>query len=168
MAVVKEWACLEHGPFESSHPICPNFGCDSKNVVREIRTAPAMRSDGMKKFDAGIRRSSDLMGGANFRTAREGEASFGGQAARDAGTEVLWGNESKAKLGKSFAELTNLAAKPLEVKKRDGSGTLRLDRNNAMREAAMEAGITRRRLPRAAELTREPGTKPDVVKAIIE
>lgn len=152
MAVMKEWNCLEHGEFESTHAICPASGCESRAVKQEFRTPPTIRSGTMKRFDAGIRRSSDMMGGKNFRTAKAGEASFGGDAGKENGMQVLWGDESRKVLGQSFAQLSANAHKPLVVPKRDGSGNLVLEKNNAMREAATEMGITRRRLPQAAEV----------------
>ena len=159
MAVLKEFSCIEHGPFEGSHPICPASGCDSSAVSQEFRTAPTIGSGFVKRFDAGIRKSSDMMGGKNFRTARAGEAAYGGDAAKETGLGVLWGDESRKVLGRSFAELTQVAAKPLEVRKRDGSGTIRMDRNNGMREAVAATGLTGRRLPRAADVTAEPSAK---------
>jgi hypothetical protein len=152
MAVIKEFVCIEHGEFESTHAICPGSGCDSRHVKQEFRTPVTIRSSTMKRFDAGIRRSSDMMGGKNFRTAKAGEASFGGDVGKQNGMQVLWGDESRKVLGQSFAQLSANAHKPLVVPKRDGSGNLVLEKNNAMREAATEMGITRRRLPLAAEV----------------
>jgi hypothetical protein len=40
MAILKEWRCLGHGPFENFDGKCPK-GCPSSLVQREIRTAPA-------------------------------------------------------------------------------------------------------------------------------
>lgn len=168
MAVVKEWTCLEHGEFDSTHPICPNFRCESKFVKQEFRTPVSIGTQFKKRFDAGIRKSADMMHISNFRTAREGEAAYGGDKAKELGMEVLWGDESKKKMGKSFAELTGIAQKPLIVQKRDG-GELRLDRNNAMREAANEAGITRRAVPKAHEVTvvaKEHKRAPNVVQSL--
>jgi len=54
----------------------------------------------------------------------------------------------------------------LVIEKRDGSGTLRLDRNNAMREAATEAGITRRRLPKAGEVAADVATPREKAQAL--
>jgi len=47
MAVLKEFACAAHGPFEEfvsddEIPRCP-MGCSKRFVVREIRTAPTGR-----------------------------------------------------------------------------------------------------------------------------
>lgn len=160
MGVIKEWECIEHGVFERTHPICPEFGCESASVVRVFITPPHIGTRMVRQFEAGIRKSSDMMGGANFRTARPGENAFGGQAAKDAGTELLWGDQAvKKTMGRSFAELTGIAQQPLvlkddkgQVRRRPDGSELRLDRNNAMREAATEMGITRRRLPLAGEL----------------
>lgn len=95
MSVVKEWKCSEHGPFDCSDPICPALGCRSQDVVREFRTPPMLRSGMVKQHDKGIRELSDRMGGANFRSAKEGEASFGGTV----GSSLLWGNDAAKFLG---------------------------------------------------------------------
>jgi hypothetical protein len=138
---------FEHGEFESSHGICPNFGCDSKHVTQEFRTPVQIRSGAMKRFDAGIKQSSQMYGINNFRSAREGEAAFGGDAGKKAGMEVLWGDKEVSKtMGVGMAQLIQKAHVPLTVRGHT------LTRNNALREAATEAGITRRRLPRAGEV----------------
>lgn len=72
MGVLKEFVCIVHGEFESSHPICPNYGCDSKGVSQEFRTPVRIGTQFRKAFDAGIRKSSEMMGGKNFRTAKAG------------------------------------------------------------------------------------------------
>jgi hypothetical protein len=166
MAVLREWACLEHGPFEGSHAICPALGCDSRAVSQEFRTPVGIRSGLTKRTDAGIRKSVDMYGLGNVRSAREGEASYGGDKGKELGMEVLWGNDVQKKMGRSFAEMTGVAQRPLIVKKRDGSGTLRLDQNNAMRQAATELGITRRVVPQAAEVSGDKGTRKEAAKAL--
>lgn len=158
MAILKEWCCLEHGPFDGSHAICPSFGCDSRAVKQEFRTPVGIKSNLTKRTDEGIRKSSDMYRINDFRSAREGEASFGGDKGKELGMEVLWGKDVEKKMGHSFAALSGQAQKPLVVPKRDGSGVLRLDKNNAMREAATEAGITRRRLPLAGEVSGDKAT----------
>ena len=164
--MIKEWACLEHGIFEGSHAICPAMGCDSRAVTQEFRTPVGIRSGLTKRTDAGIRKSSDMYGINNFRSARADEASYGGDRGKELGMEVLWGNDVQKKMGRSFAELSSAAAQPLVVNKRDGSGTLRLDKNNAMREAATELGITRRRVPHAAEVSGDKQTAKEAAKAL--
>jgi hypothetical protein len=164
--MIKEWACLEHGAFEASHAICPAFGCDSAHVTQEFRTPVGIKSAWTKRSDAGLRKSSDMYGISNFRSARPGEAAYGGDKARELGQEVLWGNDIQRKMGHSFSELTSLAAKPLVVNKRDGSGQVRLERNNAMREAATELGITRRRVPHAAEVSGAADTPKERAKSL--
>lgn len=160
MAVMKEWNCLFCGPFEGTHPICPGNGCNSEHVMQEFRTPVGSRSDWTKRTDAGLRKSSEMYGINNFKSAKAGDTSFSGRAPTGS-QQVLWGDDSKKVLGKSFAELTQVAQKPFVLQKRDGS-TVRLERNNAMREAATESNITRRRLPRAHEVSAhrsEPGSK---------
>ena len=113
-----------------------------------------------------LRKSAAMYGINNFQSAKDGEMSFAGHANKELGMEVLWGNEVNKKMGHSFAELSGLAQKPLVIEKRDGSGTLRLDRNNAMREAATEAGITRRRLPKAGEVAADVATPREKAQAL--
>lgn len=45
MAIIKEYRCAAHGPFDSTTGKCPS-GCRKSMVVREIRTAPAYRRPG--------------------------------------------------------------------------------------------------------------------------
>lgn len=100
MNIIQEWACKEHGAFECSDPICPALGCRSQNVVREFRTPPGIVSRMVRQHEKGIRELSDRMGGVNFRTAKEGEASFGG----DVGKKLLWGNDAAKFLGHPITE----------------------------------------------------------------
>lgn len=167
MAVMKEWTCLEHGPFEGTHAICPEFGCDSRGVTQEFRTPVGIRHGITSRTDAGIRKSVDMYRMGNVRSAREGEASWGGDRGKELGMEVLWGNDVQKKMGRSFAELSSAAAAPLVVPKRDGSGSLRLDRNSGMRDAATEYGLTRRAgAPRAAEVSGDIVTSKEAAKAL--
>jgi hypothetical protein len=152
MSVTKEWECMEHGTFECSHPICPALGCDSKLVKRVFLTPPNIGSSELKRFNEGIKKSADMYGINNFRTARAGEAAYGGEAAKAASTQVLWGDDIQKTLGLNMGDLTARAQQPLTVTKPDGSKET-LTRNNPMREVATELGITRRALPKAAEVT---------------
>lgn len=165
--MIKEWACLEHGAFEGSHAICPAYGCDSRAVTQEFRTPVGIRHATTSRTDAGIRKSVDMYRLGNVRSAREGEASYGGDRGKELGMEVLWGGDVQKKMGRSFAELTGIAQQPLVVPKRDGSGSLRLDKNNGMREAATEYGITRRTgAPRAAEVAGDKQTAKEAAHAL--
>jgi len=151
VAIIKEFVCISHGPFEGSHPICPAMGCDSGEVTREIRSAPAISKGKFKRFDASTRRSADLMGINDFRTGREGDVSFKGRGTEaPLGMDLLWGNEVEKKMGKSFSHLTGMAQQPLHVPMKDGVKTI--TRNNAIADMAESAGITRRALPRVAEV----------------
>jgi hypothetical protein len=158
MATLREWACLEHGEFDGTHSICPAYGCDSAHVTQEFRTPVGIGTQYTKRFDAGIRKSADMYGVNNWKSAKEGDVSFAGRADPALGQKLLWGDECKKVMGHSFAELTQVAAKPLIISKRDGSQA-RLERNNGMRDAANEVGITRRRLPQAHEVTAHKGDK---------
>lgn len=155
MAVVHDWECIEHGAFEGSHPICPNFGCESRSVVKVFLKAPGYVSGKTRRTDAGLRKSADMYKIGNFKSVRQGEVAFDGRADKNLGQEVLWGNDVQKKMGHSFSELTSIAQKPLEV-----PGTnLRLDKNNGMRDAANEIGITKRKLPAAGEVIAYRGEK---------
>jgi|HubBroStandDraft_2_1064218.scaffolds.fasta_scaffold195003_2 hypothetical protein len=59
MAVLKEFRCLAHGPFDSKEAVCPH-GCSV--VVREFRTAPAGRSAKTKTSDAALERLASRFG----------------------------------------------------------------------------------------------------------
>lgn len=50
MAIIKEWACAAHGEFEGAEGICP-WGCSSRFVRQEIRTAPAYHDGRTKRVD---------------------------------------------------------------------------------------------------------------------
>jgi len=152
MAVMREWVCLLHGEFEGTHPICPASRCNSKAVTQEFRTPVGIRSAYLKRHDAGIRKSADMYQIADFKTAKPGEVSFAGRADPTLGQKVLWGNECQKVLGHNFAELSQVAARPLCVPTKDGR-LLTLTRNNGMAEAAESAGVTRRAVPRAGEIT---------------
>lgn len=149
MGVMREWACLEHGEFEGTHPICPFMGCRSEAVTRVFLTPPSISKGKYKRFEAGLRKSSEMYGISNFKTARNGETAFEGRAtteSKDLGMEVLWGTDVEKKMGKSFAQLSTLAHQPLVV------GDKVNTRNNALAELATEAGLTSRAIPRAGEV----------------
>jgi hypothetical protein len=147
LGVVKEWNCLEHGPFESSHAICPAHGCRSRAVTQEFRTAPRVGTRMVKQFDAGIRRTVDMMRLNDLRTARAGETAFGGDKGGPTGTRVLWGDQDvRRTLGRSVGELMGLAAKPLNVRSHTNpEQVLPSPRNNGVAGAATEGGITQSR-----------------------
>lgn len=149
MAVLKEWACVDHGPFESTHPICPELGCMSESVKRVFLTVPGTMSSSTKRFDQGIRKSSDMMGGLNFRSAKPNEAAYGGDAKSAYGQEVLWGDQIQKVSGKDINTLMGEAARPMPAP--GGGETLTI--NSGLRQAATEMGITQRRIPVAGEMT---------------
>lgn len=53
MAVMKEWRCAAHGPFESPTQSCPH-GCSPSFVRREIRTVPGHVGTKTKRADWAI------------------------------------------------------------------------------------------------------------------
>jgi hypothetical protein len=151
MAVIKEWECLDHGFFESTHPICWALGCESQRVRRVFNTAPSIGSPELKRFHAGLKKSADMMGITNFRSAREGEAAYG-----NSGKGLLWGDDVQKVLGVNMDQLRAAAATPLTVTKKDGSQE-RVEKS-VMRELAAE-GMTKRVLPRPAELIQAKSDK---------
>ena len=94
MAVLHDFECADHGVFESTHPICPAFNCECEDIKKKFRPLH-IKSAMTKATDAGFRQSADAMGISNFRSARPGEASFGG----DRAGEALWGSEINRALG---------------------------------------------------------------------
>lgn len=72
MAVLKEWACLAHGAFESAEQKCPH-GCSVRFVKREFRTAPSIRHRGTSNRDALAQQLANDYGLTNL-------ANEGGQA----------------------------------------------------------------------------------------
>jgi hypothetical protein len=50
MAVLREFRCAAHGPFESKYAECPH-GCSPRFVTQEFRTAPNTMSRGVKNAD---------------------------------------------------------------------------------------------------------------------
>jgi hypothetical protein len=147
MAIMREWLCLEHGEFDGTHPICPGNGCDSAHVSQEFRTPVGIGRNSTKQFDQGLRRTAETYRIDNFKSAKAGETSFAGRA-EPGSPQVLWGDDSRKVLGKSFAELSQVAAKPFEMTTRAGKH-VKLEHNNGMRDAATNVGITRRRIPTA-------------------
>ncbi|HEX8783332.1 MAG TPA: hypothetical protein VF764_08175 [Steroidobacteraceae bacterium] len=144
MSVIKEFSCKVHGPFESTHPICLEVGCEAE-VVREFRTPPSIGSEYLKRFDKGIKQSVDMMKLGNLRTARAGEAAYG-----NGGKGMYWSDEVKTALGVDMAGLVNAASRPFKITYRDGrEETLP---KSVMRELGAD-GMTKRVLPKPAEIT---------------
>ena len=150
--IIKEFECQDHGYFESTHPICFALGCESQHVRRVFLTAPSIGSTELKRFHEGLKKSADLMGIGDFRTARAGETAYGGSA----GKGMLWGDDIKKVLGVDMGQLAAAAAVPLDVTRRDGTHE-KVDKS-VMRELAAE-GMTKAVLPRPAELIRSRGDK---------
>jgi hypothetical protein len=153
LGVIKEFKCAAHGYFEGSHAICPEFGCASVSVERVFLTPNRIGKEIHKRSYEGMRKSAEMYGISDWKTARAGETSFKGRG-QDAplGTEVLWGNEAAAKMGGvTFAQQMAAAAKPLAVERplTDPYVT----HNNGMRAAATTLGLTRSALP-PAEITK--------------
>lgn len=167
MSVMKEWICLEHGTFERTHAICPSNGCDSKHVSQEFRTPVGIGRNSTKHFDQGLRRTAETYRIDNFKSAKAGDTSFAGRSDPN-GPQVLWGDDSRKVLGKSFAELAQVAARPFEMTTRTGAH-VRLDKNNGMADAATSVGITSRRIPTAEFSAHKSETKSiERAKALVQ
>lgn len=144
MSVLKEWECPVHGDFEGTHPVCPEIGCEAE-VKQVFRTPVAIGSQVLRRFDAGIKKSVDMMGLGNLRSARAGETSYGG----DAGKGVLWGDDIQRVLGVDLKGLLAASSRPLKVTYKDGHQQTM--ETSVLKELAAE-GATRKTLPRPAEL----------------
>lgn len=151
-SVIKEWFCGEHGSFEGSHPICPNLGCESREVIREFRTAPAFKSDGTKRTDAGLRKTVDDYRLGDLKSARPGESS----KAHSRADGLLWGDDAQKFIGKPLTAAHVPAA--FDVKDESGHKSRWVD-PGGMRMVANEMGITQSVLPKA-EITGHLKDKP--------
>lgn len=145
MPIIHEWFCAQHGEFEGSHPICPHLGCDSAEVVKEHRTPPKLKSDTTKRTDAGLKRTAEMYGQSNFKSAREGESS----KANSRADGMLWGDQAAQFIGKPLTQAHQEVA--YTFKDKEGKAQQWVDRGG-MRTVASEVGITQRVLP-AAEVT---------------
>lgn len=140
--ILHDWKCPKHGVFESSHPICPSWDCESEGVEKIFLKAPGYVSDLTRRTDAGIRASADSMGLTNFRSAQPGEASHGGEL----GKKVLWGEDVKKEFPGHTMETLAAQAKAGEtVRRADGA----VEHIPAGMIQAANSGITQRVLPRA-------------------
>lgn len=139
MSVIKEWFCADHGDFEASHPICPAIGCSSKEVIREIRTAPKIGSASTKRTDAGLRRTAESYN-IDLRSAKEGESS----KVQARGSEVIWGlDNAQARIGMP-AEAMLHKPRTYEVKdKETGQMQKWVDKYGGMQHAAELVGNTK-------------------------
>lgn len=147
--VIKEWFCADHGEFEGSHPICPHLGCDSHDVIREMRTAPAVHSGVARRTDAGLRKSSEMYG-MDLKSAKEGETS----KANNRAAEMIWGLETAQK--KLGAPLMHNPATYM-VKEDSGETKTWVDRGG-MQTLVSEAGMPKNVVPKA-EITGHLGEK---------
>lgn len=72
MAVVKEYLCPGHGPFEATRPRCPH-GCTVVSE-REFRTAPAFHDGTTRRTDDLVRSQVEAFRLSNIKTnLREGD-----------------------------------------------------------------------------------------------
>ena len=80
MAVLKEFACKAHGPFEDyvsegEIPGCPK-GCSPRFVIREIRQPPKARGVVMGRLDEMQKDLAQTYGLTNLKADKEGGTSM--------------------------------------------------------------------------------------------
>lgn len=105
MAVIKEWKCPLHGPFEGSHPICPHFNCESEGITQEFRTAPKVGSDRTRRVDKTLSGLASEYGLSNM-------SNRDGKAVAD-GASMVWASPEKT-LGITKEALIQSAKTPTE------------------------------------------------------
>lgn len=89
MAVVKEFRCLAHGPFDAREARCPH-GCTT--VLREFRTAPGGRSARTKAADGALEHLAKRFGLSDMSN-RSG--SVGGSRRQRPDFSPVWGDMPK-------------------------------------------------------------------------
>ena len=101
MAILKEFICKAHGPFEEfvngeETPACPK-GCSARWVTREIRTAPAMSNPVNRNRDAMLKDAAAQFGLTDIKVDKEpGTSVMDNLRQSDAvPTATTWGDASK-------------------------------------------------------------------------
>lgn len=107
MAVIKEYSCLAHGPFEAAEPICPH-GCTTA-VKRQFFTAPGTRSAKTKASDVALERLARRFGLSDISNRKgsvmESRRGFGKIGGMD--FSPVWGTMPKGhnlEVGKGIVE----------------------------------------------------------------
>ena len=117
MAVLKEFACAAHGPFEEmvngdETPRCPH-GCSKRFVTREIRTPAATRGAVTGTLDQMQKGIADEFKLRDIKVDKEPGTSVMDNLRRSDPTKAgaFWGNPSKMNLGefKATSALTKMA-----------------------------------------------------------
>lgn len=98
MAIVREFCCRAHGPFESKrqHPRCPR-GCSAKFVVQEFRTAPPLLGARTKRIDAELSNLAKSYGLSDLKT--DGKDSVMTSLRKRPDFKPLWGQVPHAQSG---------------------------------------------------------------------
>lgn len=97
MAIVKEFRCAAHGPFEATKPKCPR-GCSARFVTQEIRTAPAFRSGSTRTADTELRNLAGTYGLSDIPSVQEGESVMQ-QLRKKPNFAPTWGQVDHAEAG---------------------------------------------------------------------
>jgi len=99
MAIVREFRCAAHGPFESTrpHPKCPK-GCSKRFVVQELRTAPGVVGMGTKHLDREFDNLARDYRLTDIRNGKDGESVMS-TLRKNPSFAPSWGNVQHAKPG---------------------------------------------------------------------
>ena len=134
--ILNDYKCPRHGIFEGSHPICPEFGCNSQGVEKvflKVNVKSAMTA----RADAGFKKSAEIYQQTDWKTAKEGELA----KANNRADLVKWGDEGAKFLGKSPTALP---------RDNSGAGALSMVQSGApdpikMAERTQESAVTQQR-----------------------
>lgn len=91
MAVIREWRCLAgHGAFEGKEAVCPVAGCTT--VIREFRTAPALKSAKTKRSDNALQMMANRLGLTDMSASKTGSVA-GDRMAKQRGFGQIGGQD---------------------------------------------------------------------------
>jgi hypothetical protein len=85
-----DWKCPRHGVFESSHPICPEMGCNHKGVEKIFLKAPGFKSDMTKRTDAGFEQTASKLNMTDMSNRNGNSVKQNASTA----TSTHWGTEN--------------------------------------------------------------------------
>lgn len=95
MAILKEYRCIGHGPFEGYKAVCPH-GCSV--VIREFRTAPGLKSVKTKRSDNALERMAQRYGLTDMSASKTGSVA-GDRMAKQQGFGQIGGQDYTPKWG---------------------------------------------------------------------
>ncbi len=100
MAILREFRCRAHGPFESkrTNPRCPR-GCSPKFVVQEIRSAPAYIGARTQRIDKELGNLAQSYGMSDIATNGEDSVMTTLRKQKQFSHKPLWGEVPHAQPG---------------------------------------------------------------------